>query len=619
MIKKVFSIAILAALTPAFGQFVPPSGSTYNDTVMFNKSNNKLTKPTWSDLVEANVSKLTFSGSGLTNGSYDTTSALTVSIDKAYFDSLYMPLYPTQVKISSNNTISGSSNPALAFGTNNNVNGSNSASFGTGNVINATNSVAFGLYSTINSNNAYTFGQYLTARGASQVVVGRWNVADSSMPFIIGYGSSNETRTNVFTVDTTGNVVAKGDFTNGINYTLKQTLQVDYSTKKILSDTDARNFKDNNTIGDYSGLYVFVDTYGGGAVPYEGATSNYINAPTTRDWSDWGIKYASFIYNATLTTVGAQSINGSFANTITDAASTQNAVLTPIVSENVNANTIAVQNFRIQNTSYPITGTFSLTESGGSAATAYTGSLTPDGGRIAMDLLSGKFTGNLSGTQKGTYANTINANTALTGNLAIPVNSASRLFLQGVASTNVQNAYKYVSEYFTDLVLKVISPDGEILYCMTTYNFNSTPLTTLYPTKVDRNAKVYYYTNDTIVNGSGKTVEAPKKAWDYVNGQIASNSVRYWSIGQYETLGGNVGSPYYKVRITGIEIFPDMSQNWVREAFADPRNTIKVWRNHGVYGAEYVGIRNNDPTYKDSSAPIWRPAKIFYTKPATQD
>lgn len=602
MIKKVFSIAILAALTPAFGQFVPPSGSTYNDTVMFNKSNNKLTKPTWSDLVEANVSKLTFSGSGLTNGSYDTTSALTVSIDKAYFDSLYMPLYPTQVKISSSNTIAGTN--SLAVGTSNGGAGSNA--------------MVAGIYNTIDYNVSAAIGSYLTTNRIGQVVIGTYNQSDAAQVFIVGQGTSSA-RKNIFTIDTTGNVISAGDYTNALNYTLKQTLQVNYDTKKVINDADARKFKDNNTIGDYSGSYVFVDTYGGGAVPYEGVTNNYINAPTTRDWSDWGIKYASFIYNATLTTVGAQSINGSFANTITDAASTQNAVLTPIVSGNVNANTLAVQNFRIQNTSYPITGTFSLTESGGSTATEYSGSLTAADGRIAMDLLSGKFTGNLSGTQKGTYANTINANTELTGNLAIPVNSASRLFLQGVASTNVQNAYKYVSEYFTDLVLKVISPDGEILYCMTTYNFNSTPLTTLYPTKVDRNAKVYYYTNDTIVNGSGKTVEAPKKAWDYVNGQIASNSVRYWSIGQYETLGGNVGTPYYKVRITGIEIFPDMSQDWVREAFADPRNTIKVWRNHGVYGAEYVGIRNNDPTYKDSSAPIWRPAKIFYTKPATQD
>lgn len=602
MIKKVFSIAILAALTPAFGQFVPPSGSTYNDTVMFNKSNNKLTKPTWSDLVEANVSKLTFSGSGLTNGSYDTTSALTVSIDKAYFDSLYMPLYPTQVKISSSNTIAGT----------------NSLAVGTGNGGVGSNAMVAGIYNAIDYNVSAAIGSHLTTNRIGQVVIGTYNQSDSTQVFIVGQGTSSA-RKNIFTVDTAGNTVITGDFTNSVGYKLQQTLQVNYSTKKILSGTDARNFKDNNTIGDYSGAYVFVDTYGGGAVPYTGQLLNYINAPTTRDWGDWGIKYASTIYNATLTTVGAQNINGSFANTITDAASTQNAVLTPIVSGNVNANTIAVQNFRIQNTSYPITGTFSLTESGGSTATEYSGSLTAADGRIAMDLLSGKFTGNLSGTQKGTYANTINANTALTGDLAIPVNSASRLFLRGVASTNVQNAYKYVSEYFTDLVLKVISPDGEILYCMTTYNFNSTPLITLYPTKVDRNAKVYYYTNDTIVNGSGKTVEAPKKAWDYVNGQIASNSVRYWSIGQYETLGGNVGTPYYKVRITGIEIFPDMSQDWVREAFADPRNTIKVWRNHGVYGAEYVGIRNNDPTYKDSSAPIWRPAKIFYTKPATQD
>lgn len=570
MIKKVFSIAILAALTPAFGQFVPPSGSTYNDTVMFNKSNNKLTKPTWSDLVEANVSKLTFSGSGLTNGSYDTTSALTVSIDKAYFDSLYMPLYPTQVKISSSNTIAGTN--ALAVGTNNG---------GVGN-----NAMVAGIYNTIDYNVSAAIGSYLTTNRIGQVVIGTYNQSDSNQVFIVGQGSSSA-RKNIFTVDTAGNTVITGDFTNSVGYKLQQTLQVDYSTKKILSDTDARNFKDNNTIGDYSGLYVFVDTYGGGAVPYTGQFRNYINAPSTNDFWFFDFQQSSSVANVNFQ--------------ITDSASAQNAVLTPIVSGNVNANTLAVQNFRIQNTSYPITGTFSLTESGGSTATEYSGSLTAADGRIAMDLLSGKITGNLSGTQ--------------TGSITFPATTNRALYLRGNPSGNMSNAVKYVSEYFTDVVAKLISPSGEVLWCMTTGNFNSTPLVTLYPTKVDRNAKVYYYTNTTIVNGSGKTVEAPKKAWDYVNGQLASNGTRYWTIGQYETLNGNLSAPYYKIRVTGIEIFPDLSNPDFLEAFSDPRNTLKVWRSHGVYGAEYVGIRNNSVDFQDTTAPIWKPAKLFYTKP----
>ena len=358
----------------------------------------------------------------------------------------------------------------IGIGLNNNVGGNNSLAVGTSNGGVGSNAMVAGIYNTIDYNVSAAIGSYLTTNRIGQVVIGTYNQSDSNQVFIVGQGSSSA-RKNIFTIDAIGNVISAGDYTNALNYTLKQTLQVDYASKEIKSSDDGRKFKDHNTIGDYSGLYVFVDTYGGGAVPYTGQFRNYINAPTTRDWGDWGIKYASTIYNATLTTVGAQNINGSFANTITDAASVQNAVLTPIVSGNVNANTIAVQNFRVQNTSYPITGTFSLTESGGSAATAYAGSLTPDGGRIAMDLLSGKFTGNLSGTQKGTYANTVNANTALTGNLAVPVNSASRLFLQGAASTNVKNAYKYVSEYFTDVVVKVISPAGEVLYCMTTSDF----------------------------------------------------------------------------------------------------------------------------------------------------
>ena len=580
VIRKMF---LMVAVLAAVGVYAYDIGPT-NESIMIDPDGDIIDKES---LYNQNNAVLTFTGGGITNGTYNVLNPLSIAIDKTYFDSLYMPLYPTQVKISSNNTISGSSNPALAFGTNNNVNGSNSASFGTGNVINATNSVAFGLYSTINSNNAYTFGQYLRAQGVSQVVVGRWNVADSSMPFIIGYGSSNETRTNVFTVDATGNVVAKGDFTNGINYTLKQTLQVNYDTKKVINDADARKFKDNNTIGDYSGLYVFVDTYGGGAVPYTGQFRNYINAPSTNDCWFFDFQQSSSVANVNFQ--------------ITDSASAQNAVLTPIVSGNVNANTLAVQNFRIQNTSYPITGTFSLTESGGSTATEYSGSLTAADGRIAMDLLSGKITGNLSGTQ--------------TGSITFPATTNRALYLRGNPSGNTPNAVKYVSEYFTDVVAKLISPSGEVLWCMTTGNFNSTPLVTLYPTKVDRNAKVYYYTNTTIVNGSGKTVEAPKKAWDYVNGQLASNGTRYWTIGQYETLNGNLSAPYYKIRVTGIEIFPDLSNPDFLEAFSDPRNTLKVWRSHGVYGAEYVGIRNNDPTYQDTTAPIWKPAKLFYTKP----
>lgn len=597
MIKKVFSIAILAALTPAFGQFVPPSGSTYNDTVMFNKSNNKLTKPTWSDLVEANVSKLTFSGSGLTNGSYDTTSALTVSIDKAYFDSLYMPLYPTQVKISSNNTIAGTN--VLAVGTSNGGVGSNA--------------MVAGIYNTIDYNMSAAIGSYLTTNRIGQVVIGSYNQSDAAQVFIVGQGTSSA-RKNIFTVDTAGNTVITGDFTNSVGYKLQQTLQVNYSTKKVISDTDARNFKDNNTIGDYSGAYVFVDTYGGGAVPYTGEGNNQINNPTSRDYIYLVPTANSTLYDTSLAAVGTQSVSGTYSNTITDGASAYNARF-----QVTTASGASILNFSSFTTQSNLTGNINLTPSGGSP-TDNTYSMDIVSGTVSGRLLSSSvLIGNLQGTQKGNFSNLIDSGTTFTGNLVIPANNSSTLYVRGGSSGSIQNAFKYVSEYFTDVVLKVISPDGEILYCMTTYNFNSTPLITLYPTKVDRNAKVYYYTNDTIVNGSGKTVEAPKKAWDYVNGQVASDSVRYWSIGQYETLGGNVGSPYYKVRITGIEIFPDMSQDWVREAFADPRNTIKVWRNHGVYGAEYVGIRNNDPTYKDSSAPIWRPAKIFYTKPATQD
>lgn len=563
VIRKMF---LVVAVLAAVGVYAYDIGPT-NESIMIDPDGNIIDKES---LYNQNNAVLTFTGGGITNGTYNVLNPLSIAIDKTYFDGLYMPLYPTQVKISSSNTIAGTN--SLAVGMSNGGVGSNA--------------MVAGIYNTIDYNVSAAIGSYLTTNRIGQVVIGTYNQSDSNQVFIVGQGTSSA-RKNIFTVDTAGNTVITGDFTNSVGYKLQQTLQVNYSTKKVISDTDARNFKDNNTIGDYSGAYVFVDTYGGGAVPYTGQFRNYINAPSTNDFWFFDFQQSSSVANVNFQ--------------ITDSASAQNAVLTPIVSGNVNANTLAVQNFRIQNTSYPITGTFSLTESGGSTATEYSGSLTPADGRIAMDLLSGKITGNLSGTQ--------------TGSVTFPATTNRALYLRGNPSGNTPNAVKYVSEYFTDVVAKLISPSGEVLWCMTTGNFNSTPLVTLYPTKVDRNAKVYYYTNTTIVNGSGKTVEAPKKAWDYVNGQLASNGTRYWTIGQYETLNGNLSAPYYKIRVTGIEIFPDLSNPDFLEAFSDPRNTLKVWRSHGVYGAEYVGIRNNDPTYQDTTAPIWKPAKLFYTKP----
>ena len=563
VIRKMF---LVVAVLAAVGVYAYDIGPT-NESIMIDPDGNIIDKES---LYNQNNAVLTFTGGGITNGTYNVLNPLSIAIDKTYFDGLYMPLYPTQVKISSSNTIAGTN--SLAVGTSNGGVGGNA--------------MVVGIYNTIDYNVSAAIGSYLTTNRIGQVVIGTYNQSDAAQVFIVGQGTSSA-RKNIFTVDTAGNTVITGDFTNSVGYKLQQTLQVNYSTKKVISDTDARNFKDNNTIGDYSGLYVFVDTYGGGAVPYTGQFRNYINAPSTNDFWFFDFQQSSSVANVNFQ--------------ITDSASAQNAVLTPIVSGNVNANTLAVQNFRIQNTSYPITGTFSLTESGGSTATEYSGSLTPADGRIAMDLLSGKITGNLSGTQ--------------TGSVTFPATTNRALYLRGNPSGNMPNAVKYVSEYFTDVVAKLISPSGEVLWCMTTGNFNSTPLVTLYPTKVDRNAKVYYYTNTTIVNGSGKTVEAPKKAWDYVNGQLASNGTRYWTIGQYETLNGNLSAPYYKIRVTGIEIFPDLSNPDFLEAFSDPRNTLKVWRSHGVYGAEYVGIRNNSVDFQDTTAPIWRPAKLFYTKP----
>lgn len=66
--------------------------------------------------------------------------------------------------------------------------------------------VASGMYS-------FAHGEGLNS-GYHQTVIGRFNLLDSNMAFIIGGGSADNSRENIFAVDWEGNIYAKGMYTN---------------------------------------------------------------------------------------------------------------------------------------------------------------------------------------------------------------------------------------------------------------------------------------------------------------------------------------------------------------------------------------------------------------------
>ena len=74
---------------------------------------------------------------------------------------------------------------------------------------------AEGTYCTASGTNSHALGYYVTAGSENQLAMGRYNVIDYSAKYtiIIGNGTSNSARSNVFTVDWYGNVWCAGDVT----------------------------------------------------------------------------------------------------------------------------------------------------------------------------------------------------------------------------------------------------------------------------------------------------------------------------------------------------------------------------------------------------------------------
>ena len=92
-------------------------------------------------------------------------------------------------------------------------------------------SLAFGQWCKASSSCSMAFGHQTTSNALGQFVVGRKNITDSNLAFIVGNGTTahnSSGKSNAFTVDWSGNVVAAGDLTvkyNNAQYSLSTIIQ----------------------------------------------------------------------------------------------------------------------------------------------------------------------------------------------------------------------------------------------------------------------------------------------------------------------------------------------------------------------------------------------------------
>lgn len=112
------------------------------------------------------------------------------------------------INLGRHNDIYRCSNMAVAIGEFNSLN-------------NAIRTFGFGSRNTINADLTFVFGYYCVASSENQMVLGRYNIEDSASqyPFIIGNGTSTESRNNGLTIDTTGNLAIAGTISSaGADY-----------------------------------------------------------------------------------------------------------------------------------------------------------------------------------------------------------------------------------------------------------------------------------------------------------------------------------------------------------------------------------------------------------------
>ena len=98
------------------------------------------------------------------------------------------------------------SNQAHSEGMNTTASGINSHAEGWGTTASGQNAFAGGKYTKATGINSFANGLYTVASGAQQVVHGKYNISDTKNLLIIGNGTSDTARKNIFTVDGNGNV-----------------------------------------------------------------------------------------------------------------------------------------------------------------------------------------------------------------------------------------------------------------------------------------------------------------------------------------------------------------------------------------------------------------------------
>lgn len=112
-------------------------------------------------------------------------------------------------------------NQAHSEGMNTTASGINSHAEGWGTTASGQNAFAGGKYTQATGTNSFANGLYTVTAGAQQVVHGKYNISDTKNLLIIGNGTSDTARKNIFTVDGNGNLWAAGDLyvgsTSGTN------------------------------------------------------------------------------------------------------------------------------------------------------------------------------------------------------------------------------------------------------------------------------------------------------------------------------------------------------------------------------------------------------------------
>lgn len=207
-------------------------------------------------------------------------------------------------------TASGSN--SFAFGNQANATGNYSFAFGQVLKANGAYSVAFGRGSKANGDGSVAVGKQTIATANYSFVCGTCNIEDTNgdYAFIIGNGTSNSDRSNLFTIGQNGNIVTTGSLTlNGTT---------------TISATDVSNWNNNSTVSITrdltSGTKIGTITINGTSTDLYSETNTDTKVTQNAAITTAG-EYPIILGNSTATTAVTNSVNKT--STLTYNPSTQ--------------------------------------------------------------------------------------------------------------------------------------------------------------------------------------------------------------------------------------------------------------------------------------------------------